>query len=280
MDKYSVLMSVYDKVKEEELELSISSMMNQTIVPEQFVIVFDGPVSDNIRRVINKFVDLYPEVFTIVEIPINQGLAYALNVGLKQCRNELIARMDSDDYSLPKRCEKQLNEFEKDSDLVILGTMTQNFINVPENIQPLIKKRPTEFNEIKKALRRNSPFAHPSVMYKKSKVLACGGYDPELRRRQDYDLFSKMVNGEGNKAKNLSEVLLLFRTEENYFIRNKSKESCTARLIVQKRIYKRKECTFIDYMYIKCAMVASMLLPTEIYKKVLLMIKTKSDFTR
>ena len=277
MNQYSVLMSVYKNVKKEELELSISSMLCQTVTPEQVVIVIDGPISTELRKVINQFLERYSDIFTIVDLPVNQGLAYALNMGLEQCRNELVARMDSDDFSLPERCEKQLNEFEKDSDLVLLGTMTQNFIDVPENIQPFIKKRPTQFGEIKKALRRNSPFSHPTIMYKKSKVLACGGYDPKLRRRQDYDLFSKMVNSKSYKAKNLQEVLLLFRADENYIIRNKNKESCKNRIEVQKRIYKRKECSFIDYIYIVCAMLVSMILPTNIYRKFYYAIKSKEE---
>ena len=110
-------------------------------------------------------------------------------------------------------------------------------------------------------------------MYKKSAVLNCGGYDPELRRRQDYDLFSKMVNSYGYKAANLDEKPLYFRAEEGFVSRNKNRESCQSRIEIQKRIYKRGECSLIDYMYIWFAMKASFFLPTGLYEKIYAKVK-------
>lgn len=274
MEKYSVLMSAYAKVNPDELTLSINSMLNQTIKPDQFILIWDGPVGDELRNVVSKFDRDNPGVFTIVQLPENHGLAYALNRGIDVSRNELIARMDSDDYSDPTRCEKQLKAFEADPELALLGTCVHNFQGTIDNIIPLNKTRPLDNEGIKQKLRRFSPFAHPSIMYKKSAVLACGGYDPELRRRQDYDLFSKMVNSYGYKAANLEEKLLFFRAEDGFVSRNKNKESCRSRIDVQKRIYKRGECSIIDYMYIWCAMKASIYLPTGLYEKLYSRIKS------
>lgn len=264
---YSVLMSVYSKVKADELRTSINSMLEQTVRPEQFILVEDGPIPDSLVVLIKNYEDNNPGLFTVVKLRENSGLAVALNEGLAVARNELIARMDSDDYSLPTRCEKQLSYFVKDEDLALLGTDTAHFIGQIDNMIPMTKTRPYTCEGIKKTLRRFSPFAHPSVMFKKSSVLACGGYDPVLRRRQDYDLFSKMVNGFNYKAENVPEVLLLFRADEDFINRNKNWSSCKSRIKVQHRIFKRGECSFGDYMYIVCSMIATYILPTRIYEK-------------
>ena len=267
MESYSVLMSVYAKVKCEELRLSIESMLNQTVFPEQFVIVYDGPLDSRIQDTISGYCSMYPNLFTIVKLETNMGLAAALNAGLDACRNELVARMDSDDYSLPERCEYQLREFEKDKELALLGTMTKTFVDNPENTSEFIKYRPTTEAEIKKAIRRNSPFSHPSVMYKRSIVIKCGYYDPELRRSQDHDLFSKIINA-GYVARNIDKVLLLFRADDSMMKRNKNKESSIARIEVQKRLLKRHECSIFDFVYIYIMMICSIIVPVSIYKKV------------
>lgn len=264
---YSVLMSVYAKVSPDELKTSVDSMLGQTVKPEQFVMVLDGELPESLMRLVRKFESENKDLFTIVPLKDNVGLAAALNAGMAVARNELVARMDSDDYSLPERCEKQLQYFKHDKDLALLGTDTAHFLGQIDNVLPMTKARPHSFEGIKKTLRRYSPFAHPSVMFKKSAVLACGGYDPILRRRQDYDLFSKMVNGYNYKAENIPEVLLLFRADEGFLIRNKNWDSCKSRIKVQRRIYKRGECTLGDYLYIVISMVATFILPVNVYKK-------------
>jgi len=267
LEPYSVLMSVYNKTTVSELSKSVESMLEQTVKPEQFVIVCDGPVRDEVMRKLREYEANYPSMFTLVLLEKNCGLAYALNQGIEVARNELIARMDSDDISLPRRCEIQLKAFQGDQELTLLGTSTMDFSDVPEHAVPTVSPCPESMDEIKKMLRRNDPFAHPTVMYKKSVVLACGGYDPLLRRRQDYDLFSKMVN-RGYKAGNIDEPLLLYRVDDNNFERLRSKETCDSRILVQKRIYDRGECSFWDYMYIVLAMKVTRILPMALYKSV------------
>ena len=266
--KYSVLMSVYSKVKTEELKISIDSMLRQTVPPEQFVLVEDGPLPGFLDELIRDYDNSNAGLFTIVKLKENSGLAVALNEGLSVARNELVARMDSDDYSLPTRCEKQLKRFANDENLILIGTDTAHFIDQIDHRIPMTKTRPHDWEGIKKTLRRFSPFAHPSVMYKRSAVLACGGYDPILRRRQDYDLFSKMVNGYNYKAENIPEVLLLFRADRDFLLRNKNWDSCKSRIRVQRRIYKRKECSLYDYLYVVFSMIATFILPMSLYEKI------------
>lgn len=112
--KYTVLMSVYYKEKPEYLSLSIESMLNQTVKPDEFIIVKDGPLTTELDEVINNFVTAYPKMFNIIVNETNLGLGPALAKGIENSKNELIARMDSDDYVVSTRCEKQLEKFRED----------------------------------------------------------------------------------------------------------------------------------------------------------------------
>ena len=102
--KYTVLMSVYYKEKPEYLSLSIESMLNQTVKPDEFIIVKDGPLTTELDEVINNFVTAYPKTFNIIVNETNLGLGPALAKGIENSKNELIARMDSDDYVVSTRC--------------------------------------------------------------------------------------------------------------------------------------------------------------------------------
>ena len=134
MEKYSVLMSVYYKEKPKYLKESIDSMINQTIVPDEIVLVEDGPLTNELQEVLNSYEKKYPSLFNRVKIPINVGLGLALNEGLRVVRNDLVARMDTDDLSKPNRCEKQLKVFDSNPELSIVGAYVDEFYNSPDEI--------------------------------------------------------------------------------------------------------------------------------------------------
>lgn len=111
--EYSVLMTVYEKDNPEYFQMALLSMIKQTKKPDELVLVKDGPIPEEIQRVIDKVDSQYPDIIVQIQLRQNVGLGAALNEGLKVCKNELVARMDSDDLSLPMRCEKQIAEFKK-----------------------------------------------------------------------------------------------------------------------------------------------------------------------
>lgn len=246
-EKYSVLMSVYEKENPEYFNQAVNSMLKQTLFPDQFVIVKDGPLTTELESIIDFYVSKYPKLFTIVSLTENVGLGKALDEGLKYCKNELVARMDADDISLPNRCEEQVKMFRNQPDLSIVGTMIDEFYDAPNNI---VSSRivPTEHEKIVKFIRRRSPFNHPTVMFKKSDVIKVGGYG-KFRRKQDFDLFSRMINS-GCKGANVNKSLLLFRSSENSFKRRKSWINCKSYIDVQLKIWKRKHCNIFDLIYV------------------------------
>ncbi|MFW6015508.1 MAG: glycosyltransferase family 2 protein [bacterium] len=261
--KYSVLMSVYKKEKPEYFIQSLESMVNQTLMPDEIVIVKDGKLTKELEEVISKYKEEYPEMFNIVPLKENVGLGRALDEGLKHCKNELVARMDTDDISLPERCEKQVNIFDKNSELCIVGTMIDEFYEKPNNI---ISSRivPTNNNDIVKFMKRRSPFNHPTVMYKKSEVIRCGGYG-KMRRKQDLDLFSRMINN-GCTAKNINESLVLFRSNEDNFKRRKSWSYCKSYIDVEYAIWKRGHCSLLDLCVVIIGQIVIYFAPLKIMK--------------
>ena len=270
MEEYSVLMSLYTKEKSDYLRMSLESMLNQTVMPDEIVVVKDGPLTSELEAVMKEYQDNYPKLFHIVNSEKNIGLGMALNLGLKECKNELVARMDTDDISIPTRCEKQLKAFSADSELVIVGTMVDEFFHEPSSI---ISSRivPTTHQKIYQFAKRRSAFNHPTVMYKKSNVLDCGGYS-ELRRNQDVDLFGRMLFG-GFKSINLNESLLLFRLNEDLSKRRRSWENTRSYIATIRKFWKIGFSSFIDYAIVTVAQVLIFLCPIElqnlIYKKFL-----------
>ena len=98
--KYSVLMSVYYKESASNLQKSMESVFNQSIKCDEFVLIEDGPLTDELNETIEYFEKKYPSVLKIVRLEKNVGLGLALNKGILECSNEIIARFDSDDISV------------------------------------------------------------------------------------------------------------------------------------------------------------------------------------
>ena len=215
--KYTVLMSVYYKEKPEYLSLSIESMLNQTVKPDEFIIVKDGPLTMELDEVINNFVTAYPKTFNIIVNETNLGLGPALAKGIENSKNELIARMDSDDYVVSTRCEKQLEKFREDPKLGMVGSYEAEFVDTVDNVIS-IHRVPSENDEIERFMHRRCSVLHPTVMYKKSAVLKSGNYQSVLLY-EDYDLFARMVLEYHIKSYNIPEPLYYIRTSEDFFKR-------------------------------------------------------------
>lgn len=214
---YTALMSVYIQEKPEYLSLSIQSMLDQTVPPDEFIIVKDGPLTPELDKVIDSFEKDHPGLFVILANKENLGLGPASAKGVEAARNELIARIDSDDYSAESRCERQLIEFEKDPELGIVGTLVAEFVDDPDHIVST-HHVPGASHEIAIFMRRRCAFLHSSVMYKKSAVLKCGSYR-SVPLFEDYDLFIRMVLEHHVKSCNIQEALHYMRVSEDFFKR-------------------------------------------------------------
>ena len=172
--------------------------------------------------------------------------------------------MDADDISLPLRCEKLLKIFENDPTLSIAGTNIDEFEDDPKIIT-CCRVVPENDKEIKKYIRRRSPFNHPTVMFRKDEVLRCGGYG-YLPRKQDLDLFSRMMNM-GCNGYNIQESLLLFRADAENLKRRKSREYCKNTIYVARMNYKRGYISLSDLIYIILGQHMLRFLPKKMIEK-------------
>lgn len=216
MEKYSVLMSVYYKEKAEYLRLSVESMLNQTVPPEQFVLVCDGPLTEELDAVVLEYETDYPALFTVVRLEKNMGIGVALNIGLQHCRNELAARMDSDDIAVKERMEIQLKELEDHPDVSVVGGQIAEFYDSPDQITGY-RKVPITEDEVRSYIKFRNPMNHMTVVLRKSHVLNVGNYQ-DVPGFEDYFLWSSLT-AKGYTLRNVMEVCCIARANAGMYSR-------------------------------------------------------------
>lgn len=215
-NSYSVLMSVYVKEKAEYLKQAMNSIWNQTIPTDDFVLVCDGPLTTELDAVIAVKQQEMGRVLNVVRLAKNGGLGNALNEGIKHCKNELVARMDSDDIAYPDRCRKQINVFNKHPEVSVCSGVVEEFTTDPEIADT--RRVPPETNaQIVEFAKKRNPFNHPCVMYKKSAVEAAGSYQ-DFYLLEDYHLWLRMLMA-GYQGYNIQEPLLHMRAGSDMYLR-------------------------------------------------------------
>ncbi len=206
--KFSVLLSIYEKEHPEFLTLALDSILNQTLLPSQIVLVQDGPLPPYLSNVIESYRLLNPTLFSIVALEKNVGLGKALKFGLDACKFDLVARMDTDDICYPVRFQEQVNFMLSNSHISVLGSSIQEFKKKPYDLNRF-KAPPETFEELKKFAKFRNPLNHPSVIFRKSHAINAGSYQ-HMPLFEDYFLWVRMLQL-GYKIENLNLPLLHFR---------------------------------------------------------------------
>ena len=255
-------MTVYIKDNPEYFALALDSMVNQTYKPDEIVIVKDGPVTKLLQRVIDVHIDAGAPIVQ-VQLPKNVGLGLALNEGIKVIKNELIARMDSDDYSMPERCELQVREFEKNPKLDIIGCPVKEFVGTIDSIVGE-RKVPLTNKEIYKFAKKRDPFNHPTVMYRKSAVEAAGCYS-NYRKNQDTDLWIKMLSNHVT-CMNLEKTVFLFRFDEGTYKKRKSWINTRILIEIRYKAWKTGFNSAFDFLLVAIVQMGIFVLPSGFQK--------------
>lgn len=257
----SVLMSVYIKEKPEYFRESLKSVLSQTVLVKEIVLVLDGPITAELQLVIEELKSIKPNLIRLVPLQENVGLGKALAIGVEECTYDLIARMDTDDIMMSSRIEKQLTEFTNDPKLAIVGSNIDEFYNSPESI---VGRRvvPETNEEICSFSKKRNPFNHMTVMFKKNAVLDVGNYQP-MMGFEDYYLWVRLLK-EGYKGKNIQESLVYARTGEDMYARRGGKRYFRDGLKGRKAIYHAGLGSFFDYTISCSAHIIVSLLPNKI----------------
>lgn len=228
MTQFSVLMSVYYKEQAEYLDKALESILvNQTLKPSELVLVADGQLTSELYCTIDKYKEIFSNL-KLVQLPQNVGLGKALNEGLKHCSYEWVARMDSDDISMPERFERQFEYLKSHPEIDVLGTALSEFDNNPSEITAIKKCPPV----IDSYIKFRSPLNHPTVIYKKSAVLSAGGY-MHCPYMEDYHLWIRMYSV-GCIFTSLNNSLYLFKMDSDTFQRRGGKQYVRSEYQIQK----------------------------------------------
>lgn len=213
-------MSVYYKEKVEYLRESIDSMINQTIFPDEFLIIEDGVLPANLSLLIEEYKNSYPNLFTVLKNEVNLGLGPSLRKGILHARNEIIVRMDSDDISKNNRVEKQLCIFNQYPNIGIVGCSEVEFEKSVNNVVA-VHSVPSYDEDIRKMMKRRCSLLHPTVVFKKSDVIRAGNYQEKntYHLYEDYDLFTRMVLVNNVKAYNVKGNLYYMRVSGDFYSR-------------------------------------------------------------
>lgn len=205
---FSVLISIYRKENPLWFREALDSVFAQTVQPDEIVLVEDGPLTPELYAVIDEYSQKYP-VFNIVRNETNLGLGLALQKGVLACRNEIIARMDTDDIIPPHRFATQLAKIEDGYDVV--SCWSTLFLNEKDNVIA-VKTRPEQHEDIVKLAHKRSPVCHAAAFMRRSAVIEAGNY---LHRQyyEDYNLWVRMILN-GAKFYNIQESLYYVRTTE------------------------------------------------------------------
>ena len=213
---YSVLMSVYYKEHPDYLRQSMQSIYDQTVPTDNFVLVCDGSLTPELDAVIAEMQKKFGSRLYVHRLAKNGGLGNALNEGMKYCKNELVARMDSDDVSHKDRCEREIQIFEEYPDVSIVSGVIEEFVGNISNVQSR-RVVPQRQEDIIAFAKKRNPFNHPCVMYRKSAVEAAGGYQ-DFYLLEDYYLWICMLE-KGFIGYNIQTPILWMRAGSDMYKR-------------------------------------------------------------
>ncbi|NVK04792.1 MAG: glycosyltransferase [Flavobacteriia bacterium] len=211
---FSVIMPFYKGDQPEHLSEAIRSVIEQTLIPDEVVLIQDGPVSEAHLKVVSGWKAKASQINHIV-LEENRGLSGALNAGIHAASHEWLARMDADDICEPTRFEKQIQLIESDSDLVIIGSWIEEYDESMSELMA-VRRLPETDAEIMKYARWRCPFNHMTVMYRKSILVELGAYKDYGAVGDDYELWARFIMN-GHKTANLQESTVKARTGEAFF---------------------------------------------------------------
>ena len=214
LDNYTVIMSVYNKVNPEHLKLSIESILKQTYLPNEFILIKDGMLTKEQEEVLNDIIKNNITLFNVIEFEKNMGAGYAYNKGIELCTNKWAAIMDSDDIAVNTKFEKQMNYLSLHNDINVIGSNAVEFLDDIDNV---ISTRimPETNEEIIEFGHARCPMIQPTVIFRVEAVKKAGSYQ-HSPLTEDFDLYIRMIMN-NCKFYTYQEILYYIRTSGDIF---------------------------------------------------------------
>lgn len=270
MEKFTVLMSVYYKENPSFFDQALESILvNQTLLPSEFVLVCDGELTPELEMVIDKYKSLFHDIFQVFRKE-NGGLGKALSYGLPKCSFPLVARADSDDICVPNRFEKQVDFFERHPEIGIISSYIDEFDSDWTHPDHL-KKLPLTPEELYQMAKFRNPLNHMAVMMRKDDVIRVGSYR-HIPYVEDYELWVRAMTN-GIQIANVGEVLVHARVGNGMVQRRGTKKYIKSWHILNKEMIHANMIGYGTYLRNMISITAFVFMPsclkTFLYKKVL-----------
>lgn len=219
----AVLMSVYYNDEPQFLSEAILSIWdNQTLKPDEIILVEDGELPTELYKVIANWQKKLGHILKIIPLETNFGLARALNVGIDHSSCEYIARMDADDISAPDRFEKQIRFLQENPQIMVLGGSIQEFS--ANNTKICIRYYPDNNERAKEYIVKASPLAHATVIFRKAIFDQGLRYSEKYKTSQDIDLWFRVLKMNYNIT-SIRDVTYYVRVSEDFFKRRSFEKS-------------------------------------------------------
>lgn len=263
-------MSIYYKENPEYFNRAMCSIWDEQILkPSEIVLVLDGKLTEELMQVILEWKNKLNEIMKIIVLEKNVGLGDALNIGLKNCTNELIARMDTDDISLPSRFLEQIEIFNKNN-IDLCSSWIDEFDNDENKI--ISSRKVPEYNEdIIKFSKMRNPINHPAVMFKKQSVIDAGNYK-KMYSFEDYYLWIRMLMN-NSKLYNIQKSLVKMRAGYNQLERRRGWKYLKYEFNFWTSLYNIKFINFIELLKNLSFKLLIRLMPRKIIKEIYRLIR-------
>ena len=257
--KLSVIISLYLKNDPVFLKESLASILNQTRPADEVILIENGPLTDEIHSVVEWFMQESPNTIKIA-FEENHVFAYALNAAVRASHGEFIARMDTDDISLEKRFERQLDYMEKNPDVDCLGTWAYEITSKGELY--FEKQMPVTHEECYELFKKRDCMIHPTVMFRRSYFEKAGMYPEDTYFGEDTVMWAQGF-ANGCIFANLPEYVFKFRLDEDFFNRRRGWKLAKSILSLRWRVNKMLHYPSVTYLYAIAYAFAKML-PTSL----------------
>ncbi len=267
--EYSFAMSVYKGEKAKYFNQALKSILNQTYKPFDLSLVVDGPVQGNILKCIKDNQTEFEQSnisFNVIYLRENKGRGIARNLAIKNTKKDIIAILDSDDFAIPKRIEKQISLLKKSNDISIVCSFgyESDFEDPCEELKKTnLKKCPKLNKDIVKVLPFICPIINPSILFYKSAWEDVSGY-PDLKNcSEDYLFFLKLAKA-GYKFECIEEPLILIRYNNKMKMRRNGFKPIIDDIKFRHYSYKNKLCGFFPTMIGISISIIRRLLPAKV----------------
>jgi hypothetical protein len=239
---FSVILPIYKKNTISEVINCLNSILKQTLLPNEIIIIYDGYVSIDIKNIVNNKIFFFKK--KIIQNAANIGLGLTLKKAVLNCTYDLVIRVDADDISVKNRFYELISAAKKNKKVDVIGS----YILEKYNNHYYNRKTPCSSKNIKNFIHYKNPVNHNSVFFKKKSIVKNGNYS-DVKFFEDYYLWFKIIKNKG-RILNLDKILVYTNIDNNFYRRRTGYKYLKFFFIFLNLIYKKKFINTLNYLFL------------------------------